>query len=125
MANLSTTLIPSTTIHSTPNGVTIKFPYVSDKVKGTGWAGNSNGLHTMIYATTGGWNGLLKIQATLATDPVETDWFDVDGTSYGNGVTPMPNQTLTQNFTGNFVWVRAVIVTMSAGEINRVQYTHN
>jgi len=92
----------------------------SNKFKGNGYYGYTDGLHTVSYKLTA-FVGVLKFQATLATDPAEVDWFDIDSTSIGNGTTPVSGTTF-YNFTGNFVWCRAHITNFSGGNINQVLY---
>ena len=123
MADISATLFSSMT--STNNGIPWVFPIVSEKYKGCGYYGQNNGLHTVQYSTINGFNGVVNIQASLASDPTETDWFDVDNTTLGTGLTPVFDQTLVINFAGNFVWVRGIITQFTAGELNRVLYSHN
>jgi hypothetical protein len=94
-------------------------------VKGAGYYGTTNAMHTVVYSTTNNWTGQMKVQATLASDPTEKDWFDVKGTTYGSMTTPILDQATAINFTGNFVWVRAVIIGFTSGQINRVLYNHN
>lgn len=84
-----------------------------DKVKGAGFYGMGNGLHTVQIQITN-FTGDVNIQATLATDPQEEDWFNVYQFGSSNA-----SENFTNNFTGNFVWVRAV-VTYTAGNINRI-----
>ena len=68
-----------------------------------------------------GFVGIIKAQASLATSPTESDWFDVMDTEYGDGTNPI-STTAVYNFTGNFVWVRFRVSNFSAGSINRVLY---
>jgi hypothetical protein len=119
MANLSVTLFPSLLI----DGNTV-FPIISNKAKGRGYL-DTGGMHTVQYTTLNNFVGVVKIQATLATEPAETDWFDVHGVYLGDNITPVPDGAVTQNFTGNFVWVRAVVVSHTAGNINRVLFNHS
>jgi len=92
----------------------------SNKFKGNGYYGYTDGLHTVSYKLSG-FIGILKFQATLVTNPTESDWFDVNGTSIGDG-TAAVNGTTFYNFTGNFVWCRAHITNFSAGSIQQVLY---
>jgi hypothetical protein len=92
----------------------------SDKFKGNGYYGYTDGLHTVSYKLTS-FVGILNFQATLVTDPQESDWFDVNNTSVGDGTNPVSGTTFF-NFTGNFVWCRAHITNFSAGNINQVLY---
>ncbi len=105
----STILIPSTSHAANLDPETI----TGDKFKGAGFYGMGDGLHTsQVQVTT--FTGSIVIQATLATDPQEEDWFNVY--EYGASNT---TESIVTNFTGNFVWIRAV-VTYTAGTINRV-----
>jgi len=99
--------------HTGPNPTTV----TGDKFKGDGYYGWGDGLHTISFETTV-FVGTITIQASLATLPEENDWFNVDGAtcSVGTGISIV-------NFTGNFVWVRAV-ATYTAGTINRVLFNH-
>jgi len=99
--------------HTGPNPTTV----TGDKFKGDGYYGWGDGVHTISFETTV-FVGTITIQASLATLPEENDWFNVDGAtcSVGTGISIV-------NFTGNFVWVRAV-ATYTAGTINRVLFNH-
>ena len=123
MANQSTTLIPSIT--SAQIGISETLPILSERAKGCGYAGQSNGVHTVQYTTVNGFTGLIKIQGSLATAPEEADWYDIVGLRLGTIGTPIADATVTQNFFGNHVWVRAIVTDFTAGEINRVLYAHN
>lgn len=90
--------------------------------KGDGYYGRNDGLHTIAYYLTG-FVGVIKIQATLATTPTDSDWFDVDGTTVGNGSTVLTENTF-KNFTGNFMWIRVVITDFSGGTVNKVLYNN-
>jgi len=92
----------------------------SNKFKGNGYYGYTDGLHTVSYKLSA-FVGVIKFQATLVTDPQESDWFDVVNTSVGDGSTPVSGTTF-YNFTGNFVWCRAHITNFSGGNINQVLY---
>jgi hypothetical protein len=112
MPAVSEVLLNSET-HSGPNPTTI----TGEARKGDGYYGWGDGVHTVSFETTG-FVGTITIQASLETLPDNTDWFNVNGAtcSVGTGVTII-------NFTGNFVWVRAV-ATYTAGTINRVLFNH-
>lgn len=122
-AAIVVTIFPSMTTSN--DGKPWTFPIVSDKAKGCGYYGQNNGMQTVSYSTINSFIGVMNMQATLATDPSEDDWFDIDNTTLGNGITPVFDQTLLLNFTGNFVWIRGIIKQFTAGEINRVLYTRN
>jgi hypothetical protein len=85
------------------------------KYKGDGYYGRSDGFHTVQYNLTG-FIGTINVQATLAVDPTDADWFTVYTQAY-----PVSNLT---NFTGNYVWVRANISNWTDGTVNSVQLNH-
>jgi hypothetical protein len=105
--------------------------------KGDGYYGRSDGFHTVAWNLTG-FTGTIKIQGSLATSPGSNDWFDVrlgSGTVGGLGVdttgavssASIMSQSYTTattvnsyNFTGNIVWVRAVITDFAAGTVNSI-----
>ena len=84
-----------------------------EKVKGAGFYGLGNGLHTVQVHVTN-FTGSVIVQATLATDPQEEDWFRVYEYAASNS-----DENFTNNFTGNFVWIRAT-VNYTTGSINRI-----
>ncbi len=85
--------------------------------RGDGFYGRSDGLHTVQYTCTG-FTGMITIEATLAVDPIEEDWFQV--AQYGgNNITG----SSVANFTGNYVWIRA-IVDYTAGTVNSIRLNH-
>lgn len=99
--------------------------YFSDKLKGDGYYGSSDGIHTVMYTASPNFTGTLQMQASLATDPQESDWFDVINTtvtynSFDNRATTTRDYF---NFTGNFVWVRGHIV-INSGAVELIQYNH-
>jgi hypothetical protein len=87
------------------------------KFKGDGYYGRSDGFHTVQYNYTG-LTGTIAIQATLATDPIDADWFEVH--SY---TAATETSSKIANFTGNYVWIRAV-VTYTDGTINSISLNH-
>lgn len=120
-----TPLTTSTTAVIYPNTGTTTLTYVSSKVKGDGYYGNSDGLHTVMYTATSDFHGTVTMQASLATDPAESDWFFVNGVSVA--YTPFDVRTTStvdiSNFTGNFVWVRGHVM-INDGSVESVLYNH-
>lgn len=94
-----------------PNTATDTLIYISDKAKGSGYYSSSGGFHTVMYVASSEFYGTMTMQATLATDPIETDWFNVSEsvTSYTPTTTRSTSTVNIHNFTGNFVWVRGKI----------------
>lgn len=94
----------------------------SNPAKGDGFYGRSDGVHTVQYSIEN-FVGTITIQATLATEPVDNDWFSVYDQSYPE-LNNDPETTVNiVNFTGNYVWVRAA-VSYSDGIINSILLNH-
>ena len=94
-----------------------------EKFKGDGYYGRSDGFHTVQYTLTG-FVGTIDIQATLAVDPADADWFTIYTQAY-----PVVNDEGTTgsfmtNFTGNYVWVRAYVNNWTDGTVNSIQLNH-
>lgn len=91
------------------------------KFKGDGYYSRSDGLHTVQYNIIG-LIGKIVIQATLATDPAEADWFTLSNTF----LTATTNTTGSYifNFTGNYVWVRAFVRDWTDGSISSILLNH-
>jgi len=95
--------------------------FQTTKVKGDGYYGYTDGLHTVAYFPSS-FVGTIKMQASLATTPTSTDWFDIDGTSMTNAVAG--STAVTYNFTGNFVWLRVAVSGFTSGNISKVQLNY-
>lgn len=97
---------------------------LGEQYKGDGFYSRSDGFHT-IQITVSGFEGTIQIQATLATEPTATDWFDVTDATHTAPTTVDANSTgsFFYNFTGNFVWVRAKVV-YTEGTINSIKLNH-
>ena len=116
--------IPSTAL--SPEGTRI---FRSRPEKGDGYYGSSDGFHTVTYTVTPNFAGTLTTQATLATEPAESDWFDVTNSTviYSYPIVPATTTTNYVNFTGNFVWVRAVVqrsIDEPNGSIKWINFNH-
>ena len=88
-----------------------------ENFKGDGYYGSSDGIHTVQYDYSG-FTGTITIQATLATTPTASDWFDVDTVTVAN-----LTEVKYANFTGNFVYIRAKVV-YTDGTINSIRMNH-
>ena len=79
---------------------------VSDKFKGDGFYGRSDGLHTVQYDVDQVY-GNLTIQGTLAANPAESDWTTIEDSRLGDTLFSTKfTGSYYRNFTGNFVWLR-------------------
>lgn len=103
------------------DGVTTTF--YSDKQKGDGFAGYTDGLHTVGYFPSN-FVGDIVMQGSLATDPTDADWTDIAGTILSAGALVPASTAATINFVGNFVWVRAKVSNFTAGSISKIQYSY-
>jgi len=90
-----------------------------EKYKGDGYYGRSDGVHTVQWTLTD-FIGTVNIQATLAINPTESDWFTVSTNTY----TVAESSSNIQSFTGNYVWVRATVNSWSDGTIEKIQLNH-
>jgi hypothetical protein len=108
-----------------PNSTNTTMVYYSEPVKGDGYYGSSDGLHTVMYTMATNFIGTVTMQASLATHPADSDWFPVEDVT--SSYDAMSNLQFTQvdyyNFTGNFVWVRGV-VQIDAGSVESILYNH-
>lgn len=117
--------IPSSAV--APDGSSV---FKSIPQKGDGYYGSSDGLHTITYTVTPNFVGTLTTQASLVTMPTEEDWFTVVGTSveYSELVNPVATTTTNYfNFTGNFVWCRALVHRKELpvnGSVMFINYNH-
>jgi len=108
-----------------PNTATTTLTFISDKVKGDGYYGSSDGFHTVAYKTTYDFIGDIYMEASLATDPSNTDWFGVVGTEVNYSALNVRTTSTVDifNFTGNFVWVRGYI-SIDQGTVQSIKYNH-
>jgi hypothetical protein len=120
-----------------PNTATSALIYNSERIKGDGYFGGSDGLHTVFWSVSN-FKGTLEVQATLASEPIEADWvtvkltnlenrYEVDTTGAvtiaGIDSTRYTTPTTTSksyNFTGNFVWLRGRISEFTQGVMNGI-----
>jgi hypothetical protein len=108
-----------------PNSATNTMVYISDKIRGDGYFGSSDGLHTAMVTATDTFVGTATIQASLATNPSNSDWFNVNGASVSYTVMNQRTSRTVDcfNFTGNFVWIRGV-VQINAGSVESILVNH-
>lgn len=119
-----------------PIGTTGTQHFTSFQEQGAGYYGTTNGLHTLVVNTTPTFVGTATVQATLAVDPQETDWFNVDNaefvyTTSSPGYIPPnrvgalegPIRTDHVNFKGQFTWLRAKI-DIDSGAVMTISYNY-
>jgi hypothetical protein len=117
MSTETIVLLPSTSTEA----VGTAFSY-STKQKGAGYNKHNDGVHTAVFQFDN-FVGTVKIQGTLELYPVETDWFDIVGTT----ITVDDSTTLTSNesrtFVGQFVYIRAAY-SIEQGIITEIRYNY-
>jgi len=88
-----------------------------EKFRGDGYYGRSDGFHSVQYSYEG-LTGTIFIQATLAVEPSDADWFEIH--SYAAS-----QETASKiiNFTGNYVWIRALL-EYTDGAVNSIALNH-
>lgn len=96
-----------------------------DAKRADGYYGRTDGIHT-IQVTVNNFTGSFGVQGTLATEPTEDDWFDINLNANQNVSSASPYITFPVNpvdpsgsigddatqaftFVGNFVWLRAIL----------------
>jgi len=104
----------------TPEADSTLTQVISDKIKGDGYYTGGDGLHTVQYSITD-FSGSIKMQASLIASPAASDWFDITGTTYTTS--PDTDTDAMYNFTGNFVWLRAV-VDYTNGRVNSIKVNY-
>jgi hypothetical protein len=99
--------------------------YTSDKVKGDGYYGYADGLHTMSFHFKN-FQGRIYCQATLVDTPTEDDWFNIrlDTNTDYYSYTTQSTGTVGTTFQGNFVWLRVKIDRDYIGDATYVSSTH-
>lgn len=97
----------------------------ANKLKGDGYYGRADGLHTVQYNVVG-FIGKIVVQATLAVDPAEADWFTLSATEHVSADDSSTNGdgSFIKNFTGNYVWVRIYVYDWTDGTVNSIVLNH-
>jgi hypothetical protein len=128
MAQVTTVVLIPQKAFPGPPGATIVF--AGDKQQAAAYYLSGNDLQTITWSVGQGNNysnqnsqpnntftGTITIQASLATDPQETDWFDATVLSISTSTLPQVGYT---NLRGNYIWIRARVTGWTAGAINQV-----
>ena len=115
-------LLP-TTSYGTPSGNYdgSSLDWSGDRQQAANYYGGFGGLQTVaIYLNQ--FQGLIKIEATLDSDPT-TDgaWFKV---YEFDSLTSTTTNNFSTNITGNFVWIRANVEGFTAGSITKVMLSY-
>lgn len=83
---------------------------VGEKIRADGWWGSRDGSHS-IQIITNNFKGRVGIQASLAPNPSDEDWFyiNLNGNSEYITYDCPDSSSKIFNLTGNFVWIRALM----------------
>lgn len=108
-----------------PNTGTGMLVYKSLKAKGDGYYGSSDGFHTVAYTAASTFVGTVTMQASLAAEPTDLDWFNIPNTTstYTTFNVRTTSTVDCYNFTGNYVWVRGH-VSITDGAVEVIHYNH-
>ena len=106
------------------NTCKVKGEYNYGWIKGDGYYGFADGLHTMSFHVVN-FTGRIHLEATIVEQPTATDWFPIDLdtiTSY----LQFTNETTTKgtSFEGNFVYLRVKIDRTHLGAATYDAATH-
>jgi len=111
-------LLPTTT-YGTPSGNYdgSSQDWSGDRQQAANYYGGFGDLQTIAFYLLN-FQGLIKIEATLESDPItDSDWFRVSEADYTDSTESINFST---NITGNFTWIRANVEDFTAGTITRV-----
>ena len=96
-----------------------------EKFKADGYYSKADGFHTVQYNLSD-FVGSVHVQATLASDPIESDWFTIPQTNHISSSVDDSNSSgsFIYNFSGNYVWIRAVMSDWIGGSLKSVLFNH-
>jgi hypothetical protein len=121
-------LLPQTTWNGNVSNVQI-YDVVGVRNPAASYYVGSKDLQT-INVNQVGLTGNIIVQATLATLPETTDWFEVYKLEANAGApantTPNFNSSINEavNIEGNFVWMRAIIQDFNGGILQYVKLSY-
>jgi hypothetical protein len=118
-----------------PPTTTTAQTFISTPIKAANYYGINNALQTVVFKLTD-FVGTVTLQASLATQPAENDWFSVNllSNKYSVDTTGLATQTPKSsissnlgistteiyNFEGNYLWLRGRITAFTAGTVNGI-----
>ena len=115
-------LLPTTT-YGTPSGNYdgSSQDWSGDRQQAANYYGGFGGLQTIAYYLNG-FQGRIKIEATLDSDPVtDAAWFKVN--EFDSTSTTTTNN-FSVNITGNFTWIRANVEDFDSGTITKLYMSY-
>ena len=115
------TLLPQTPYNN--DGTGDAYEVTGNSVQAAGYIIGSQDLQTLSYKFTEV-TGNLIIQGTLASAPVDTDWFQVTSISANNSSNVNSNSNAYTNIVGNFTYMRAKIEGFKNGTVQHVKISY-
>ncbi len=115
-------LLPTTT-YGTPSGNYdgSSQDWSGDRQQAANYYGGFGGLQTIAYYLNG-FQGRIKIEASLDSDPVtDAAWFKVNEF---DSTTSTTTNNFSVNITGNFTWIRANVEDFDAGTITKLYMSY-
>lgn len=115
-------IILSNSVHQ---GDSVTQTVTSNIFKGDGFYNRSDGLHTVQY-NLDNFVGSIVMQASLAVDPVDSDWFSLNETQHISTAIDTDNSdgSFIKNFLGNYVWVRVRVFDWTGGAVKSILFNH-
>jgi hypothetical protein len=115
-------LLPTTT-YGTPSGTYdgSSADFNGVRQQAANYYGGYGTLQTIAFYLSG-FQGKIQIQATLESDPTDSQWFRVYEIDYTDSSEITEN--FSQNITGNFVWLRARVENFTAGTISKLMLSY-
>jgi hypothetical protein len=112
------------------SGTAISLPYshaggnlTSSNVPADSYYGHSDGLHT-VSITLSGFTGSIALEGTLATTPGANDWFRIPLGGVNAISFTTTSGTTAYTFTGNYVYIKALVFSASAGSVSSILLNH-
>lgn len=125
---MSRTSIQMLTKDSAGNSISLPWSYTgtsitSANIPADSYYGFADGLHTVAFKGNG-FTGSFALEATLATTPTADDWFRIplNGTNTQSFTTYTGTSAYT--FTGNYVYIKALVFNASAGAVASILLNH-
>ncbi len=120
-------LLPQTVYNNPGNGA--PYTVTGEKKQAASYYVGSKDLQT-VNINLAGVTGNIKVQATLATTPQESDWFNVYVVEANAGAPANTEPNINSftneavNITGNFVWMRAKVEDFANGAVQYVKLSY-
>lgn len=88
-----------------------------EKYQAAAYLLSNRDLQTVTWHFSGTFSGDARIEASLVTDPSDTDWYTVYEIDTNN-------LDGYHNISGNFVWIRAVVTDWTQGTIQLITVSY-